>query len=132
MGVHSILFKLDNSSAAPALSPSLNFLYPSHNNFCFSPSFLLKCLIKANKRKRPALSLYWYEDGNNQTVLFAVARAMYQHGALLMQIFYQKGLVCTGGIGCCFVFPLSRIMIFKKPSHLLPRIAVQKCNYFKS
>lgn len=33
-----------------------------------------------------------------------------------MQIFYQKGLVCTGGTGCCcLVFPLSRIKILKKP-----------------
>lgn len=89
-------------------------------------------MFNKSKQKKKACLIYWYEDGNNQTVLFAVARAMYQHGALLMQIFNQKGLVCTGGIGCCFVFPLSRIMIFKKPSHLLPRIAVQKCNYFKS
>lgn len=36
----------------------------------------------------PLLSLHQNEDGNNQTVLFAVARAMYQHRALLMPIFF--------------------------------------------
>lgn len=36
----------------------------------------------------PLLSLHQNEDGNNQTDLFAVARAMYQHRALLMQIFF--------------------------------------------
>lgn len=61
----------------------------------------------------PLLSLHQNEDGNNQTVLFAVARAMHQQRVLLMQIFYQRGLVCTGGVGCCLAFSLSRIKIFK-------------------
>lgn len=51
------------------------------------------------------LFLHQKEDENKQTLLFAAARAMYQHRSLLMQLFYQKGLVCTGGIGCCSVFP---------------------------